>query len=185
MMVSRAAQKLKKWWCSGADFLICENYMLWSENLGLKMGGLNNDTYPICTYMEVPPPPPPPPPGCRVLQVTCYTQGYGVLQTCCSNTRLWNLTSLFFNHKALESIYTRLRNLASLLLYTQGYLGSLQACCLYTRLQSLASGSLYTRLWSLANLLFIYKVVESCKLVVFTQGLRILGSCFAVYAQGY
>ena len=57
-MISGPAKTIK-WWCSGADFcVICENYMLWSGNLGLKMGGLKNGTYPICTYMEVPPPPP-------------------------------------------------------------------------------------------------------------------------------
>ena len=39
-MVFGAAKTLK-WWCSGADFsVICENYMLWSVYLGLKMGVL-------------------------------------------------------------------------------------------------------------------------------------------------
>ena len=38
MMISGAVKTLK-WWCSGADFsVICENDMLWSGNLGLKMG---------------------------------------------------------------------------------------------------------------------------------------------------
>ena len=34
-----SAAKTLKWWCSGADFsVICKNDMLWSGNLGLKMG---------------------------------------------------------------------------------------------------------------------------------------------------
>ena len=64
MMVSGAAKTLK-WWCSAwSGFLcfICENYMLWSGYLGLKMGvsKMANIQY-AHNYMEVPAPPPPPP----------------------------------------------------------------------------------------------------------------------------
>ena len=59
-MVSGTAKTLK-WWRSGADFsVICENNMLWSWNLGLKMGV---SKMPHTQYAYIWKCPPPPPPG--------------------------------------------------------------------------------------------------------------------------
>ena len=52
MLVSRATKTLK-WWC-----YLWKWYAL-ERKFKAENGGLKNGTYPIWTYMEVPPPPPP------------------------------------------------------------------------------------------------------------------------------
>ena len=51
--------KTLKWWCSGADFtVICENYMLWSGNLGLKIE-VSKMAHTQYAYINGSAPPPP------------------------------------------------------------------------------------------------------------------------------
>ena len=89
MMVSGAAKTLK-WWCSGVDFsVICENDMLWSGNLGLKMGVSNIETWHIPNMHIIIWKCPPPPPG------SCHCQAMWCQAIRGRNMRCMHMLKLF------------------------------------------------------------------------------------------